>query len=695
MADTRLAALDARISELSAQASTLGATDREIRSLGGTVAETKVKPNPILEQARIQTAPTALPSVEDVATDSAAGGSSTGPTPVQTSLQAVQSELNVNSSRIEDSIHSLEKGAAESKVATGTITSSLEEIAASSQIAAAAISNADLGAQSAVLTAFEAAGGLEAQTQLIAELAVDSDRVSNLLDKKVDISNDEFTGIGLIDNIINDFRSIQLDSEISAAQRKRAATSKEIANIQNSTESVSATSLKTKKTITEASIEANHKQIAAKSKILGAEAELKNVATNANAVTAILNADSRKLANLQSVLATEENAEDRAMRREVFNHQKNAAVAQIQKWKDGQESRDIQLEQSKLALKTAQETNPSAIPAAIARNEKVLADIADLEKLETDMVTGVQNAQSLAGLPVESDEIILRGISRPGAVGKKYERLLEIGGSADRVLGLTPAEAQINLSVIAPSGINKPTKSTKILDEVARRQADEFATAETVVPKTAEGLEADFNTRANVFMKVKAADIRTGDLSNPYHGAAFSTLEQSTSIQSTPLYQKVLKDKQMKELNPELILDSAIAGVTAKVITPEEAASGIDAIFTQASVLNNMEDGGFRRVGLTNQTTYNVVLKRSPTAFEGLKSGLEGLAKSPVLLAGIGGAVISGDADSFKKQMANITDRFSTVDLMNTTMLQNHIVKLLSAQTPVPAGDTQTSKNNQ
>jgi hypothetical protein len=148
----------------------------------------------------------------------------------------------------------------------------------------------------------------------------------------------------------------------------------------------------------------------------------------------------------------------------------------------------------------------------------------------------------------------------------------------------------------------------------------------------------------------------------------------------------------MREVDPQRILDAAIAGVRANSLSPEAAASGVETIFEAAALYNNTMFGGFRRVGLDNQVTYNTQIKRPATLVEQLKVGakaglgLFGPIATPQAIIGAGLEVITGKPTEFteaqlEKQRAGLAKTFS-VDMMDGTRVQEAIVRLLTSTKP-------------
>ena len=154
----------------------------------------------------------------------------------------------------------------------------------------------------------------------------------------------------------------------------------------------------------------------------------------------------------------------------------------------------------------------------------------------------------------------------------------------------------------------------------------------------------------------------------------------STAITNSTFFQKVIKESGMTEIDPQKIMDVGLAAIQAKLITPEELASGIETIFDAAALYNNTLQGGFKRVGLPDQTTFNVRLKRQPSGFFDVLT----IAKAKTLQFGniispIGALEIARKIELGESpfRLPGL-DLFVDVDLMDPTSVQHAVIKMLS-----------------
>lgn len=618
--------------------------------------------NPILDQVRNSAAsPTAAVDSTD-------------------KLVAVQEALATSTTRIVSSIQDLESGAKQTQLATDVIKTATADITSANQITARARGNADLQAQNATIDAFEASGGVEIQSTLMAALAVDNKRVAGILEERTELANeDRFgEGISLLDNIINQFNINLTNTQLRAATAQRDNTVSQISNISGATESFARVNALTKKTLNEGVIEANYKAIAAEGSIKAAEAEIRNINSNATAMSQLVSADSRNVSNLIQGFRLEGEAQERELKQERMKFQREQMTFSREQWKVQLPATKVALEQAELNLERSKKLSPTQILAAEQTLASAQKRFNDQITTENTLVSSVQAAQSLLGTGVEDKETILFGLKNTGTAGARYDKLLELGAVQNPVLGSTPFDAKESVSIAAPSGNIAPTKGLAILDQVTTLQAAKYKQPGAKLPKDRATVAADFNRTAGELIASFTASISTGDNSNPYHAPPMSVLADMIAVKNTSLYQLVLKPMGMKETDPQRIVDAAIAGVVAKTISPEAAATGISVLFETAALYNNTLNGGFSRVGLPNQTTYNSSIKIPATAFQQLTGTGKGLLFNIPEIARAGTAfpvavqAIIQEADT----------RLGIVDMMDTTKVQELIVKVLSSNPP-------------
>ena len=623
--------------------------------------------NAILDQAKKSLPATAPVSAQD--------------STAKDKIKAVEDVLSSTGAEITKTKAKLQEGQKISNVASVAITDSIKELSRAKQVISITEETASLGAQNAVIDAFNAAGGITEQTLLMSELNKDAAEVGRLLDIKADITDDEFTGIQIIDAAINDIRSAQTDASLDVARQQQAQTFKEITNITLATESIARSTALTKRTRNEATIEANLTAIKADTNIKVAEQQIRNVASNAQAFATAAAMDQRQVSNIIQGFRLQGEVKALELREEQQAFERENMTRLRKQWIDAKESREISLEQAKVNLEEAKFLSPSKKEAATTQFRRVVKNEADREQLESALNTSIQKAQSLAGLPIQSRVENLRGLDQRGPDGDKFRRLLEIGGSAVPTLGTNPFEAQQTRELIDPTGQLAGNKYTAFLNSIALKQRDKYTEVGAAPPKDPASLKADFNQTAKEFIKDATDEIKPGDNSNPYQSPPMSILaDWSTAITNSTFFQKVIKESGMTEIDPQKIMDVGLAAIQAKLITPEELASGIETIFDAAALYNNTLQGGFKRVGLPDQTTFNVRLKRQPSGFFDVLT----IAKAKTLQFGniispIGALEIARKIELGESpfRLPGL-DLFVDVDLMDPTSVQHAVIKMLS-----------------
>jgi hypothetical protein len=632
--------------------------------------------NPILDQARkdavttqVQTAiPASTETIEDLS-----------PVAGTSKLEAVQQALQESTGRITTNIQQLEASVKQTQTATDVAATAIADIAAANQIVQTTKDTVDLQAQNATIDSFEVSGGVEMQTALAATLKEDSERVATLLDEKQDIVDDEFTGIQVVDAVINEFRSIQTSLEIEAAQAQQQQTITSIRNSTTATESFARQNALTKRTLNSAVIEANYKGIEADSKLKGAKVELDNINSNATAMARLVSADSQNVSNLVSAFRLEGEAEARELAKERQTFAREQMAFTREQWAVQLPAAKVALDQAKFNLGKSQTLGPTVIASAEQSLATAQKNFSDQVATGQQISEAVQQGQALVGLPIEPRETIEFGMSNP-VTREKYTRLQELGGVPDMRIGQTAFEAKSTLDLIAPQGGLAETPATKALDTITSLQIEVYNQSPEGIPKDDAIVEEDFNNTANTFMANAASKIVTGDTSNPYHAPPMGTLANAMkSIRDSKFYKTVLAPMEMKEINPEKIVEAAVAGVRAGTVSPDEASLGIETIFDSAAAYNNTLQGGYRRLGLPNQASYNVQFKRPPrTAAETLDLALIPFRSkvSATLLGTLIG--VKGAKDIGTTALQILRSPHITVNLMDATQIKSTLVKFLS-----------------
>jgi len=592
-------------------------------------------------------------------------------------LAAVEESLALSSKRIAESSERSESAIIKTETAGSVLAKSIQDINSANQTIKLQADTARLQTQNAANNLLDASGGTLNQVRLMTELRQDGNREAELLDQIDVITDQEHTGLFIIDSIINDFQSAPERAQLLETRAQQQQTVNRIATQSAAQESFARINAINEQVVTEATIEANQKKIAATSSFQAAEIEIKNVHTNAAAMNDLNRISQQEVANRLQLFRLEGEVAERKLKEERMVFQREQMQFAREKFEIEIPQARLNLEASILRLETARTTNPTDITAAIANNLAAVKRHEDAVAAELQITKQINVGQSLLGLTVEPRETTSFKLNNP-ATRDKYIRLQEIGGVDDPVIGNSPFEARTNLAIIDDEGLAKKTKGIKLLSDISVKQADKWAKNKAAggigIPKDPTQQKVEFNITADEVIEIVRSEIKTGDNSNPFSAPPFPLLAKKASVQNTALFQKVLKDKDMQETNPQIIMDAALAGIVAKTITPEEAAAGIEAIFDAAALHNNTLDGGFRRVGLPNQETYNVKLDRIPTLFETLKAVPE-LTSTLIFNFGKVTASEAGSLQEFREEQIGA---FVSVDLMDSSDVQQAIVIVLS-----------------
>lgn len=603
--------------------------------------------------------------------------------PPSEKLAAIEATLAAQTALVTSSIAELDQAREQTATSGAVIESALKDIAVANQTVQSVKLVEEMRAQNNVIDAFETMGGSEQQIALLEELAIDQERTSNLLEKKVDISDDVITGISLIDGVINDFRSIQVDAQTDAALRKEEHTARQVQTIASSTESVARTSAITQRTLNDATIAEELKKQAAVSTIQLSEQQIKNVGSNADAVAKIYQMNQNQLASQLQVFRLEGEAEGRELAKERNKFAREELAFKRDSLAANKEAAGLELKllQERLAVVTS----PAAKVALEAKQTLAIKSATDTIKTERALVDTVQKAQVASKTAVESSELILFGLRQTGAAGRKYDRLLDIGSSTQVSLGSTPYDAKVSLETIAPSGNFGETAGTKLLERVTVLQDAKYKTSGA--PRDEATLEADYNTTARDLEAELKLDIRTGDLSNPFHAPPMAVLADVPAVSNSALYREGLEPMGMLETDPQKIINAAVNTILAGKITAEEAADGIVTIFLAAANLNSSVEGGLARAGFSKQTSYNTLLEKPLTTFENLLVGA-----TPLGIVTDVGKDLLRDTPVGTSFANRFQPKLISVNLLDRAAVQQAIVITLANAKP-PESSTELERN--
>lgn len=516
---------------------------------------------------------------------------------------------------------------------TGVVTGAIESSSAASQVIATQQGIADLEAQNNVIESYEAAGGFELQKQLATLFAEKSKELNKATEAYTAAVNREPEGV--LDYLFGK------DAEINAAYRTAVTVENErdnmlesIQGITAAQESIARAATLTKKTVNTATIAAGNQQIADKATLEAAKAKLQGLALGAEGLARSVQLKGMEMeaqVKVYTLHNTEESAEARRLGHE---HAVETRKFQQEQYKDSAAQRKIALEQSQLNLETARATNSSAIPRAIAENERAIADLARATEYEASFVANVQKGAAALGLPVEqSAAIISKGIhGRSQTEREIYNKLDIIGADATSAFGATLADSVVTLGV---TGALNRTEPAKLALQVTRAWQESPAVQRDGMPKNADQAKADLNAYAKATATKWAKEIKPGDNTNPYTAPPMEALKAYKAITDSKLYKNAPAIQTMKEFDSVTLFNNAVVAINAGTVSMEEAALGLEAIYGSAVDYNN-NTKMFARVGLPVQDSYKY--KVIPDDDYGMLGATTGAAGA---LTGVGAATMS------------------------------------------------------
>lgn len=474
--------------------------------------------------------------------------------PILAAVEA-SSKQNIATGKVVESntetLQSLQQGATEAAA----------EVSIADQLIFMTERNAQLQTQLDNQAVFKAAGGAEGQVLMMQELIGAQNKLNDLSDQRDDILDDEITGIGIIDAVINDLRASGTETEMVSAQREINLASTNIQQVTQAQESFNSANIINAEVVTKGTIEAGKKRVADLAVVDAANAEMAGIrqsTANMLALTQLKSAQVNQLLQVQSL--------------------ENQQVEAIYRKK----TRDL-----------AQDT--------------------------IDIQTVAANRYFVSrGLPEKTTGQVAHGLATNP---KRWATIMRMGSvPGDQVMyGANVAEVQANNREGDPDALGVPNETSSMLDSEERAMWEEMTAADDV-PRNQEEINAKFITRINNKMNVWEAEIIQGDHSNLFNAPrGMDAITGNEAVQKSALWQKVLEPKQMQEFNTQTFYDAALANMQVPGgISVEDAAQGIVELHKAAALHNSTLDGGFIRYGMRNQETYNARIDIPPSPFEQL-----------------------------------------------------------------------------
>lgn len=507
---------------------------------------------------------------------------------------------------------------------TDSIVASINKEADSKVIAKRAELNTQLSTDLANKAVYEAAGGSEKQTELMQQYKDHSDKVSSLLAQKTDIMDDESGSNWFTSAIKNAFRAIPVDIQLQQAMKEEDHTAMQISNLVAGQAGFMQINERVKATVTRGSLEANLAAMEAGVRTEAHKAKLDALQSNAMAFNRIVSASSAQMANTARLYE----------------------------------------------LERQQQLDPYMIPAQIANAKQTVFEYNSNQELLLNHTNSVQEGQAIVKGAGGYDEpaAIADSLRQGGPEEAKYRKWIEIGKT--RVVGATPYAAKAALNMVAPSGDFVPTKGTDLLNLISEQQtaaqlpSKDKGKVTIPVPKNVTEDQAQFDSIATNVMSTYAANASTPG--NPYKAPPMEVLSMYMAHRKNKLFDTVVSKTMPQELNEVQLLSLAVDAIKSGQLKGDQAVGDIVEIFEAVADANNVQDGGFKRFGLREQTEYNVPIPVQ-------RSAMEAIQDSPLALLSVINPALSNVAVG---AAAKLSAKYEVVDFMDHAEVANIVAKL-------------------
>ena len=524
--------------------------------------------------------------------------------------------ISASNVKIEERQATFERDQHTGEVAAVTIEDSLRTMNTAKELAARTTANADLQAQNILIDADQTAGGPLMRAHNLVILDQEASEVERLLNQQNDNLDNTPTGIGIIDAVINQFTNASTAQQITAAEADYNFTSRRISNNAAALTATNTANSLTRRTLTAGVIEANSNAIKAQGDIEQAKAKITAVATNAQAMLIANQMDAVQVKAKQQLVDNVDAVRNREVAEQRLALNKAEYERKLKMGPITLETAQKQLEAISFQLSESKNLSASKQASLLAQRDEQIRQINLAQKARAETVTSIQAGQSAAGLPVQGDATILDQREIPGNK-QLYAELHAVGSSPTNAFGGDPFSANKSLGIIDPHNQGADTKGRRLLRDITAATVKATTEVGAMQPKNeAEVKQLYLKTAAQV-RAIAEGEIRDNDGANPFHAPPMSTLGQRRDVSSSLLWKKVLAPmaEGMPTVESQSIYDATLSALVAKTITPEEAARGLDTLFSAAADVNNTQDGGFARYGMKDQSTYNVKVKRPTSGF--------------------------------------------------------------------------------
>jgi len=184
---------------------------------------------------------------------------------------------------------------------TEDVLNNIEALSSAKEVVNTVKQQAELKAQNMIIDTISSTNSFKNQADLLKEYNEGAKELLDLQARKEDIADDEFTGIGVIDTAINQFRNTSINYQLAVKNNNQNRTLRTIQGIAEATNSISTTANNAKKSINQGTIAAESKAIAATYNIEAARAKIEGLSTNADMMYRMSTASSAQLNMLANI----------------------------------------------------------------------------------------------------------------------------------------------------------------------------------------------------------------------------------------------------------------------------------------------------------------------------------------------------------------------------------------------------------
>lgn len=230
-------------------------------------------------------------------------------------------------------------------------------------------------------------------------------------------------------------------------------------------------------------------------------------------------------------------------------------------------------------------------------------------------------------------KMVLSALKGKGTLSQEMQQYLDAGErtaiTGKTSFGATPAQASATLQTV-PAQLN-PTQTPikNILAQSATDTNNALKTAEVpgqnqnpvfvgIDKKDKNSINTAYSNRAQQILDSYSKEVKPGDVDNPYQIASINQLAaNSSTIQSLPVYQKVLKpivDSGVQLSDPKQVMSVVGKAVSSGQITHKEALD-LTTIY-HVGVTANLAMRNFGGFGLVPKNSYNANVETDPGAFK-------------------------------------------------------------------------------